>query len=301
MQRILLLDDEVNVLMALKRALRMGLGSDVRVEVTSDPQIALARLGEAVFDLVVSDYRMPVMDGLEFLKRVRAVQPHTVRVMLSASSDYETLMRAVNDAEVYRFLAKPWQQEALIAQVRSALERAASARGESELADAGIHAAKPRMGRRKLGIDFHRLTESFAGVGNPHAIVPLPHGATVVDIGSGAGTDLLLAALHVGPHGRAVGVDMTEAMRDRARRGAEACGLAHVDVREGDATALPVESRSVDVVISNGVLNLVGDKRDAIAEIRRVLKPGGQVQIADIVMGVELPEDARKDIDLWTG
>ena len=136
MQRILLLDDEVNVLMALKRALRMGLGSDVRVEVTSDPQIALARLGEAVFDLVVSDYRMPVMDGLEFLKRVRAVQPHTVRVMLSASSDYETLMRAVNDAEVYRFLAKPWQQEALIAQVRSALERAASARGESELADA---------------------------------------------------------------------------------------------------------------------------------------------------------------------
>ena len=145
------------------------------------------------------------------------------------------------------------------------------------------------------------VTESFAGVGNPHAIAPLPVGATVVDIGSGAGTDLLLAALHVGPNGRAIGVDMTEAMRDRARRGAATCGLAQVDVREGEATALPVETESVDIVISNGVLNLVAEKREAIAEIRRVLKPGGRVQIADIVLGVELPEDARKDIDLWTG
>ena len=145
------------------------------------------------------------------------------------------------------------------------------------------------------------VTESFAGVGNPHAIAPLPVGATVVDIGSGAGTDLLLAALHVGPNGRAIGVDMTEAMRDRARRGAATCGLAQVDVREGEATALPVETESVDIVISNGVLNLVAEKREAIAEIRRVLKPGGRVQIADIVLGVELPEDARQDIDLWTG
>lgn len=145
------------------------------------------------------------------------------------------------------------------------------------------------------------VTESFAGVGNPHAIAPLPVGATVVDIGSGAGTDLLLAALHVGPNGRAIGVDMTEAMRDRARRGAATCGLAQVDVREGEATALPVETESVDIVISNGVLNLVAEKREAIAEIRRVLKPWGRVQVADIVLGVELAEDARKDIDLWTG
>jgi arsenite methyltransferase len=145
------------------------------------------------------------------------------------------------------------------------------------------------------------VTESFAGVGNPHAIEPLPAGATVVDIGSGAGTDLLLAAVHVGPTGRAIGVDMTEAMRDRARRGAAACGLTHVDVREGEATALPVESESVDVVISNGVLNLVAEKQIAIAEVRRILKPGGRVQIADIVLGVELPEEARRDIDLWTG
>jgi arsenite methyltransferase len=166
----------------------------------------------------------------------------------------------------------------------------------------------PEYAAERLGYNAAELsriprsvTESFAGVGNPHAVAPLPEGATVVDIGSGAGTDLLLAALHVGPQGEAIGVDMTEAMRDRARRGAASCGLARVDVREGEATALPVETGTVDIVISNGVLNLVADKRDAIAEIRRVLKPGGRVQIADIVLGVELPEDARKDIDLWTG
>lgn len=145
------------------------------------------------------------------------------------------------------------------------------------------------------------VTESFAGIGNPHAIAPLPAGATVVDIGCGAGTDLLLAAFHVGPQGCAIGVDMTEAMRDRARRGAMACGLAYVEVREGEATALPIETGSVDVVMSNGVLNLVPEKRTAVAEIRRVLRPGGRVQIADIVLGVELPEDARQDIDLWAG
>ena len=166
----------------------------------------------------------------------------------------------------------------------------------------------PEYAARRLNYDAAELsklpgtvTESFAGVGNPHAIAPLPTGATVVDIGSGAGTDLLLAAFHVGPRGRAIGVDMTEAMRDRARRGATACGLAHVEVREGEATALPVESKSVDVVISNGVLNLVPEKRAAVAEVGRVLKPGGRVQIADIVLGLELPEDARQDIDLWTG
>ena len=143
------------------------------------------------------------------------------------------------------------------------------------------------------------VTGSFAGIGNPHAVAPLPVGATVVDIGCGAGTDLLLAARHVGPRGRAIGVDMTEAMRERARRGAEACGLAHVEVRDGDATALPIEAGTVDVVISNGVLNLVPDKQAAITEIRRVLKPGGRVQIADIVIGSELSEDARQDTDLW--
>src|SRR5258708_33922957 len=106
----------------------------------------------------------------------------------------------------------------------------------------------PGYAVERLGYDAANLatlpgmvTESFAGVGNPHAIAPLPTGATVVDIGSGAGMDLLLASLHVGPRGRAIGVDMTEAMRDRARQGAAACGLAHVEIREGEATALPLE------------------------------------------------------------
>ena len=145
------------------------------------------------------------------------------------------------------------------------------------------------------------VTSSFAGIGNPHALGQIPAGATVLDIGCGAGTDLLLAARQVGPTGRAIGVDMTEAMRERASKGAAACGLGNVEVRPGDATRLPLEDRSIDVVISNGVLNLVPEKSAAVAEIRRVLKPGGRVQIADIVLGVELPEDARKDIDLWTG
>ncbi len=166
----------------------------------------------------------------------------------------------------------------------------------------------PEYAEKRLGYDAAELaklprsvTESFAGIGNPHAIAPIAAGATVVDIGCGAGTDLLVAALHVGSAGRAIGVDMTAAMRARARRGADACGLSHVDVREGEATVLPVDSESVDVVISNGVLNLVPEKRMAIAEIRRILKPGARVQIADIVLGVELSEDARQDIDLWTG
>ena len=143
------------------------------------------------------------------------------------------------------------------------------------------------------------VTGSFAGIGNPHAVAPLAPGATVADIGCGSGTDLLLAAFHVGPLGRAIGVDMTKAMRERARHGASACGLAHVEVRNGDATALPIDDQSVDVVVSNGVLNLVPDKPAAVAEIRRVLKPGGRVQIADIVVGVELSDDARRDSDLW--
>ena len=145
------------------------------------------------------------------------------------------------------------------------------------------------------------VTRSFAGIGNPHAIAPLSGGARVVDIGSGAGTDLSLAARHVGSSGHAIGVDMTAEMRDRARAGARECGLTHVEVLDGDATSLPLDDESVDVVISNGVLNLVPEKERAFAEIARVLRPGGRLQIADIVTGVELSEEIRRDIDLWTG
>jgi len=166
----------------------------------------------------------------------------------------------------------------------------------------------PAYAAAMLGYDAHELerlpvdvTARFAGVGNPHAIAALPTGATVVDVGCGGGMDLLLAALHVGATGCAIGVDMTAEMRAQAVSGAKSCGLAHVDVRDGDATQLPVEDASVDVLISNGVLNLVPLKDRAIAEIARVLKPRGRLQIADIVIGEELPDAALRDIDLWTG
>ena len=142
---------------------------------------------------------------------------------------------------------------------------------------------------------------SFAGVGNPHCVAAIEAGETVVDIGCGAGTDLLLAARKVGPRGKAIGVDMTPAMAERARTGARAMGLDHVDVRVGDALELPVESGSIDVVISNGVINLTPDKDRAYAEAFRVLKPGGRFQLADIVVANELSEKIRSDIDLWTG
>lgn len=144
-------------------------------------------------------------------------------------------------------------------------------------------------------------TEAFAGVGNPHAIAPLRPGETVLDIGCGAGMDLLLAARKVGSRGKAIGVDMTDAMMDRARKAASAGALRNVDVRKGDATSLPVADASVDVVISNGVLNLVPEKERAFREILRVLRPGGRVQIADIVVEAELSEDIRRNIELWTG
>ena len=130
---------------------------------------------------------------------------------------------------------------------------------------------------------------------------PAPTGATVVDIGCGAGMDLLLAASAVGPGGRAIGIDMTEPMAERARASARALGLAHVEVRAGDALDVPVDSESVDFVISNGVLNLAPDKRQAFGEVFRILKPGGQFLYADIVVASELSESIRRDIDLWTG
>ena len=145
------------------------------------------------------------------------------------------------------------------------------------------------------------VTSSFAGVGNPHAIRQIEDAAVVLDVGCGAGMDLLLAARQVGPRGRAIGVDMTDAMRVRAAAGAAEGGLTNVEVRGGDATRLPAEDQSVDVVISNGVLNLVPDKHKAVGEIARVLKPGARAQIADIVIGEVLPDSALRDIDLWTG
>jgi SAM-dependent methyltransferase len=143
--------------------------------------------------------------------------------------------------------------------------------------------------------------ESFAGVANHFVLGAVERGQTVVDLGCGAGTDLLIAAQMVGPEGRAIGIDMTSAMLDRARESAAAMGLENVELHEGLIESLPLADESVDVVISNGVIDLVIDKDAVFDEIDRVLRPGGRLQIADVVIHKEVSEDARKRIDLWTG
>src|SRR3954471_1523029 len=146
-----------------------------------------------------------------------------------------------------------------------------------------------------------RSVESFAGVANHFVLGRIDKGATVLDLGCGAGTDLLIAAQMVGPTGRAIGIDMTPTMLERARRSADEMALDNIDLHEGLIESLPLEDESVDVVISNGVIDLVPDKEAVFAEIDRVLKPGGRLQIADVIIHKEVSEDARKRIDLWTG
>jgi arsenite methyltransferase len=143
--------------------------------------------------------------------------------------------------------------------------------------------------------------ESFAGVANHFVLGRIDEGATVVDLGCGAGTDLLIAAQMVGPEGQAIGMDMTAPMLERARQSASEMGLHNIELHEGLIESLPLEDESVDVVISNGVIDLVPDKDTVFAEIDRVLRPGGRLQIADVVIHKEVSEDARKRIDLWTG
>jgi arsenite methyltransferase len=143
--------------------------------------------------------------------------------------------------------------------------------------------------------------ESFAGVANHWLLGRVEPGSVVLDLGCGAGTDLLIAAQMTGADGRVIGVDMTPAMLDRARASASEIGLANVELHESLIESLPLENASVDVVISNGVIDLVPDKEMVLDEIDRVLRPGGRLQIADVVIHTEVSEDARKRIDLWTG
>ena len=143
--------------------------------------------------------------------------------------------------------------------------------------------------------------ESFAGTGNPFSLGTLESGARVVDVGSGGGIDSLIAARMVGPEGGVIGVDMTPAMLERARRAAAESGLANVEFREGLMEGLPVEDGWADVVISNGVLNLTPDKGRALAEMARVLRPGGRLQIGDILVEREVSPESKRKIDLWTG
>jgi len=142
--------------------------------------------------------------------------------------------------------------------------------------------------------------ESCAGVASPFRLHALREGEKVVDAGSGAGFDCFIAARQVGPSGRVVGIDMLAEMLDKSRASAALMGLAHVEFREGLLEDMPVEDGWADVVISNGVINLCADKKRVFQEIRRVLRPGGRLQFADIANGKAVPASAVRNIDLWT-
>jgi SAM-dependent methyltransferase len=143
--------------------------------------------------------------------------------------------------------------------------------------------------------------DSFAGTGNPFSLEKLTPGEKIVDVGCGAGIDSLIAAKMVGPNGQVIGVDMTPAMLDKAQSAAVEAGMGNVEFRHGYAESLPVPDGWADVVISNGVLNLMPDKSAALREMARVLKPTGRLQIGDILVQKPVSESAKRKIDLWTG
>jgi SAM-dependent methyltransferase len=145
------------------------------------------------------------------------------------------------------------------------------------------------------------VAESFAGVANPFSLGRLQPGERVLDVGSGAGADSLVAALMVGPQGTVAGIDMTPEMLEKARAGAAALGLQNVTFVEGEAERLPFSDASFEVVLSNGVIDLIPDKDAVFSELHRVLVPGGRLQIADVTIQRAVSDEGRRNIDLWTG
>lgn len=142
---------------------------------------------------------------------------------------------------------------------------------------------------------------SFAGTGNPFSMGEMKPGEKVVDLGCGAGIDSFIAASQVGPTGAVFGIDMTEAMLDKGRKAAFKANMSQLEFRRGYLEEIPLPDGWADVVISNGVVNLCPDKEAAFREIYRVLKPGGRIQIGDILVSKPVPAAAKQKIDLWTG
>ncbi len=168
-----------------------------------------------------------------------------------------------------------------------------------------FHTGRPLA--KRLGYDDAMVgampdaaVESFSGVGNPFSLRSLVKGERVIDLGSGGGFDCFVAAQQVEASGRVVGIDMTEEMLEKSRSTARDMGLDNVEFRDGLIEEMPVEDGWSDVVISNGVINLCADKKKVFSEIGRVLRPGGALQFADIANGKPIPEEAIRNIDLWT-
>lgn len=192
--------------------------------------------------------------------------------------------------------------EALRAEVRDKYRAVATAPAATYHFHTGRMQAD-RLGYERAAVDSlaEEAVESFAGVGNPFSLRRLQAGERVVDVGSGGGLDSFIASRQVGDDGRVVGVDMTEEMLEKSRGAAASLGFENVEFRDGLAEDMPVEGGWADVVISNGVINLCPDKKATFAEIHRVLRPGGVLQFADIANGRPVPEEALRNIDLWTG
>lgn len=140
----------------------------------------------------------------------------------------------------------------------------------------------------------------FSGLGNPFSLGSIAPGEKVLDVGSGGGFDSFIAAQAVGPSGKVIGLDMTDAMLERSRALAQEMGLVQVEFRQGFIEQMPLTDAEVDVAISNGVINLCPDKYRAFQEIFRVLRPGGRLYLADIVAYKPIPDEAKADVDLWT-
>lgn len=188
-------------------------------------------------------------------------------------------------------------------EVRRAYARVASAR-QGSCCDKDTSCSTDSLAAR-LGYDVDHLpasvTESFAGCGNPTALASLHEGEVVLDLGSGAGLDAFLAAKEVGETGFVIGVDMTEEMLQKARDNATKLGITNVEFRQGDIEALPVEDNSVDVIISNCVINLAPDKTKVFQEAFRVLRPGGRLLVSDMVLVGELPKEIQESVHSYTG
>ena len=184
--------------------------------------------------------------------------------------------------------------------------------GASSCCDSSCCGAAPSSGQRDpITADLYDATQTAGlpedaviaslGCGNPTALVELHEGETVLDLGSGGGIDVLLSARRVGPTGKAYGLDMTDEMLELARANAAQAGATNVEFLKGEIEQIPLPGNSVDVIISNCVINLSAHKRKVLAEAFRVLRPGGRFAVSDVVVRGEVPEPVRKSMELWVG